>query len=124
MRDFKTSFWVTLLILASIFVYQNQHFFFQASYNFRINLLFKTFTSPNIPSSLIFIICIAFGFILAYALSIPGRLTSRKKIKLLQKAVDSQIKEISSLNNQLDNIKSEDIKTTSEHREESHSTYR
>lgn len=124
MRDFKTSFWVILFILTSIFVYQNQHFFFQAAYNFRFNLLFKTFTSPNIPSSLIFIICIAFGFILAYALSISGRLTSRKKIKLLQKAVDSQRKEISSLNNQLDKIKSEDVKIAPEHREDTHSTYR
>ncbi|MCJ7772125.1 MAG: LapA family protein [Desulfobacterales bacterium] len=124
MREFKTTFWVILLFLAVVFIYQNQNFFFQANQSFRINLIFTEYKSPEIPSALIFISCIFIGFFVAYLLSIPGRMTSRKKIKLLQKAVDSQLKEISSLNNKLNELNVGPMKTVSENTEKSHSDYR
>ena len=124
MREFKTTFWVILLFLLAVFIYQNQHFFFQSNQSFRINLIFTEYKSPEIPSSLIFISCIFIGFFIAYGLSIPGRMTSRKKIKLLQKAVDSQLKEISSLNNKLNDLNARHMKPVSENTEKSHSDYR
>jgi len=124
MRDVKTTFWVVILVLAAIFVYQNQQFFFQASQSFRINLIFKEYKTPEVSSALLFIGCIFIGFCIAYVLSIPGRMDARKKIKLLQKAVDAQLKEISSLNKALNDMRSGEPKALSGTTDKTHSTYR
>jgi len=124
MREVKITFWVLIFLLVMVFVYQNQLFFFQASQSFRINLIFKEYKTPEVSSALIFLVCIFFGFCLSYILSVPGRMDARKKIKLLQKAVDAQLKEISSLNKTLSNVRSGEEKSGPGTTEKTRSTYR
>ena len=124
MREFKITFWVIISVFISVFIYQNQHFFFQASQNFRINLIFAEYKTPEVPSALVFLVCIIIGFFISYILSISGGLTSRKKIKLLQKAVDSQLKEISSLNRKLNHSNVGDTKPVPENIDNAYSNYR
>jgi len=124
MRDIKITFWIIILILISVFIYQNQHFFFIANQSFRVNLIFAEYKTPEIPSALIFLICILVGFFISYVVSIPGRMSSRKKIKLLQKAVDSQLKEISHLNARRNDSKTGNTNAMPKSIEKTHSTYR
>ena len=124
MRDFKTTFWVIMLIFVSVFIYQNQHFFFQANQSFRLNLILAEYKTPEISSALVFLVSILVGFCIAYVLSIPARVTSKKKIKILQKAVDSQLKEISALNKKLDESNTVATKVLTENTEKSYSDYR
>jgi len=124
MREFKITFWAIILIILTVFIYQNQQFFFQMDQTFRVNLIFAEYKTPGISTALIFLICIVIGFIVSYAVSIPGRMSSRKKIKLLQKAYDAQQKEIDSLNKQLSESAVRESKALPELSEKTHSTYR
>ena len=124
MREFKLTFWVIIFVFISVFIYQNQSFFFQASQNFRINLILAEYKTPEVPSALVFLFCIIIGFFISYVVSIPGRLTSRKKIKILQKAFDSQLKEISSLNKKLNHSNVGDTKPVPENNDNAYSNYR
>ena len=124
MREFKIIFWIIVCALIVIFIYQNQQFFFEANQSFRADLIFTEFKTPAISSALLLIIAVILGFIISYAFSIPGRMTNRKKIKLLQKAVDSQLKEIESLNKRLKASTPVESKPESENLEKTHSTYR
>ena len=124
MREVKITFWAIILLLIAVFIYQNQNFFFQANQSFRINLIFTEFKTPEITSALIFLFCILAGVFVTYVLSIPGRMTSKKQIKLLQKAVDSQLKEISSLNKQSNDSNVDNTMPVPENIEKPYSNYR
>lgn len=126
MKEVKITFWVIVLIFISVFIYQNQAFFFQMDHGFRFNLIFTEFKTPGISSALIFLCSFLAGFLISYAGSIPGRMKSGKRIKLLQSAYDSQLKEIASLNNKIDDLqdKASHAKPVSESMESSQSNYR
>lgn len=97
MKKVKVAFWVILLVIAGLFVYQNKVFFMaKQSLSFKLPFL-KALHTPELPLAILFLAFFLTGFLIAYFFSLYDRFKSKKTIKNLNAATASQREELATL---------------------------
>ena len=104
MKKFKIGIWAAILGFVVIVLYQNQDFFL-AKQSLGINLLFSDYKIPAIYNLVLFFIFFIAGLLLGSYFFIMDRLRFNKRIKMLNADKDSQRKEISALQSELELLK-------------------
>lgn len=105
MRKFKIGFWAVIFGLMGIVIFQNQDFF-MAKQSLRIDLILTTYETPELHRAILFAGIFLAGFIISYIFTLIDRLRFRKAVKSLGSEIDSQNKNITSLINELEALKS------------------
>ena len=98
MKALKALILGLLIIFLILFVVQNLPVLSQ-SHSLRLNLLFASFTSPPLQNILLFAVCLAIGFIAAFAVGLVESRRLRKKIKELELHLARREEELRSLRN-------------------------
>lgn len=89
MNKTKMIFWLIILGIIAILFFQNQNFFLTPQ-NLRINLLFKTFQTPELPSFLFFLAFFLLGFLIVYFSGLYTKYKQNQTIKGLNSKINSQ----------------------------------
>jgi hypothetical protein len=84
---------LTILIVGSIFVFQNRIFFLSTE-SIILNLGFIQYRTPDIHVGLFFFITFFIGFIISYFFNLTARFNSQKTIKNLNEVIALQRKKI------------------------------
>jgi uncharacterized membrane protein len=105
MRKFKIGFWAVIFGLMGIVVFQNQDFF-MAKQSLRIDLIVTKYETPELHRAILFAGIFLTGFIISYIFTLIDRLRFKKAVKSLGSEIDSQNKNITSLINELEALKS------------------
>jgi uncharacterized integral membrane protein len=107
MKKVKVAFWVIILVVVVVFVYQNENFFKpKHSFIFKLPIL-DAFRTPELPLAILFLAFFLTGFLLAYFFSLYDRFKSRKTIKNLNAATVSQLQELATLKSELESLRSD-----------------
>ena len=106
MKKVKIVFWVIILVVAAVFVYQNQIFFMaKQSLSFKLPFL-EVYHTPELPHAVIFLVFFLIGFLIAYFFSLYERFKSKKTIKNLNTTTASQFEELEALKGELESLRS------------------
>jgi len=89
MNKTKMIFWLIILSVLTLLFYQNQNFFLSPQH-LRINLLFKTFQTPELPSTLFFLSFFLLGFLIAYSSGLYAKYKHKQAVKSLNLKISSQ----------------------------------
>ena len=112
MKKIKILFWLIVIALLALIMYQNQNFLF-AEHNLRINLGFYANQTPPVPSIIIFCSFFMVGLLLAYFSTLSGRFKSHRTIKELKQKIALYKEKNVALEKQVQNAKSE-VQATAE----------
>ncbi len=109
MKKATVIFWVIIIGVIALVLFQNQDFF-KVQNAFRINLgLFEEYLSPKIPNAVLVLIFFVSGLVIAHLFNFSARFKAKRTIKRLNASVTSTNKEIGELKDQLSRLKSEKI---------------
>jgi uncharacterized integral membrane protein len=89
MNKTKMIFWLIILSILALLFYQNQDFFLTQQH-LRINLLFKEFNTPELPSTLFFLSFFLAGFLIAYFSGLYAKYKHKQEIKSLNLKINSK----------------------------------
>jgi len=107
MKKVKVAFWVILLAVVVVFVYQNNDFFMAKQIlRFKLPILDELRT-PELPHAILFLAFFLTGFLMAYFFSLYDRFKSRKTIKNLNAATVSQLQELATLKSEMESLRSD-----------------
>ncbi|MEE8416413.1 MAG: LapA family protein, partial [Desulfobacterales bacterium] len=70
-----------------------------------VNLYFETYQTPEMPIAIFFLFCFLIGLLISYFVNLSEKFRSKKVIKRLSATLDSHLKKISELKNELESIK-------------------
>ena len=102
MKNVKIAFWVIIVGFIIMFLFQNQDVVI-AKQSFKLDLMVTdAYHTPELPNGLIYSFCFLTGFFIAFVAGFTDRLKSKKDIKNLKTANDSQLEEISLLKSKLE----------------------
>jgi len=101
---------LTILIVVSIFVFQNRSFFLSTE-GIILNLGFIQYQTPDIYVGLFFLVSFFTGFIISYFFNLAARFNSQKTIKNLNEAIALQRKKIGVLEKKGQKITSDSNQT-------------
>ncbi len=126
MKNIKIAFWVIIAGFILLLLFQNQEVII-AKQNFKLDLMIADeYHTPELPNGVIYFVCLLTGFFIAFFAGLAERFKSKKNIRNLKTANDSQLKEISALKSRLESlqevssetiIESADIKAPDEKRD-------
>jgi uncharacterized integral membrane protein len=105
MKRVKAALWIIVIGLLVVIFFQNQKFFLE-SQSFKIDLYFRSFHTPEVPNTLLFVGFFVVGFILSYFLYLPDRFRTRKAVRHLSTNLEASYHKISSLESELAAMKS------------------
>ena len=83
MSKFKTIFWVLVLGLFGVLVYQNQDFLLSSQSSIKI----FTYVSPQLPTAVYLLIFFAVGLLIAYLFGLAEKFRLKKTIKKMSAAM-------------------------------------
>lgn len=101
---------LTILIVVSIFVFQNRSFFLSTE-GIILNLGFIQYQTPDIYVGLFFLVSFFAGFIISYFFNLAARFNSQKTIKNLNEVIALQRKKIGALGKKGQEITSDSNQT-------------
>jgi uncharacterized integral membrane protein len=104
MKRVRAAFWVIVIGLLVVIFFQNQKFFLE-SQSFRVDLYFRSFHTPQVPNSLLFLGFFLIGFLLSYFMYLPDRFRTRKAIRHLSTNLEASYRKISALESELTALK-------------------
>jgi hypothetical protein len=107
MKKARIILWLVIFGLLALIIFQNEEFF-MAEQSFRINVLFAQYTSPMIPSALLFVLFFVCGLIISYLFGLFEKLKANKINRELRATIDSHLQMIASLKSELEGLKGED----------------
>ena len=84
---------LAIIVVISIFVFQNRSFFFSTE-SIVVNLGIVQYRNPDIHVGLFFFVSFFTGFVISYFLNLAVRFNSQKKIKNLNDIISLQSKKI------------------------------
>ena len=90
MKKVKIVFWLIVLIIIAIIIYQNIDFL-----EYKHELSFVKYKSSQFSNAVLLSVAFLAGILVSYVLSLAERLKSRKTIKKLNTEIASHIKELS-----------------------------
>jgi hypothetical protein len=104
-KRFKIGIWVVIIGFLALIVQQNQNFFL-ARQSFGLNLYFKNYALPEVVNIFLFFICFLAGLLFAAYFLFFGRFKQKKIIKKLNTTINTHLDKISSLEKELETLKS------------------
>ena len=101
MKKAKLVFWLILIAIAVLFVYQNPEFF-QAKHRLTLKLVFiDPLFTPELPTLIYFLIALGLGFLLAILSRFTSQLKTRKTTREMTSAIDARDRKIKPLEEDL-----------------------
>ena len=97
MKKAKLVFWLILIAIAALFVYQNPEFFL-AKHRLTLKLGFiDPLFTPELPTLVYFLIALGLGFLLAILSRFTSQLKTRKTTREMTSAIDARDRKIKQL---------------------------
>ena len=110
MKKVKVFFWLLILGLIALVVFQNQGYFLDTQQVLRLNLkVFPEYQSPSLPVVAFHLLFFVFGLLVAYLFGTPQRIRRRKIITRLTADGTAQQKEMQSMRAELARLKGEPL---------------
>lgn len=101
MKKAKLVFWLILIAIAVLFVYQNPEFF-QAKHRLTLKLIFiDPLFTPELPTLIYFLVALGLGFLLAIFNRFTSQLKTRKTTREMASAIDARDRKIKQLEDEL-----------------------
>ncbi len=112
MKNIKIVLWVIIIGFIILLLFQNQEIII-AKQSFKLDLMVADeYHSPELPNGIIYFVCLLTGFFIAFFAGLAGRFKSKKNIRTLKAANDSQLEEISALKSRLESVQEVSSETT------------
>ncbi|MFP4193814.1 MAG: LapA family protein [Desulfosalsimonas sp.] len=96
MKKLKYLFWLVIIGLVALAVYQNRGFFIDGK-SLGINLHFFSYDTPELPAGVYYLAVFLIGLLISYFSALPGKIRSRRTIKQLNEKIAADEKKISRL---------------------------
>lgn len=100
MRKIKYLFWIIIIAVLVLFVYQNSEYFMD-EHSISINLYFFEGETAALPNLVYFVAVFLIGFLVSFIMSFSYGYKKRKTIKQLNQKIDSDKKLIDELESRL-----------------------
>ena len=104
MKKARIILWLVIFGFLALVIFQNQDFFL-AEQSFKINVLFAKYTSPLIPTAVLFVLFFMCGLLISYFFSLFEKFKANKAIREMKATMDSHLQMISSLKSELEGLK-------------------
>lgn len=101
----KIGIWVIIIGFLALMVFQNQNFFL-ARQSLGLNLYFKNYSLPEVVNLFLFFICFLAGLLFAAYFLFFDRFKLKKINKTLNTTINTHLGKISSLEKELETLKS------------------
>lgn len=106
MKNIKIAFWVIIIGFIFLLLFQNQEVII-AKQSFKLDLMVAgEYHTPELPNGIIYFICLLTGLFIAFFAGLTDRCKSKKNIRNLKAANDSQLEEISALKSKVELLQS------------------
>jgi uncharacterized integral membrane protein len=110
MKKVKVCFWLLILGLIALVVFQNSGYFLDTQQALRLNLkVFPEYQSPSLPLVAFHLLFFLFGLLVAYLFGTPQRIRRRKTITRLTAEGSAQQKEMESMRAELARLRGEPL---------------
>lgn len=96
MKKVKYVFWLVVIGLVALAVYQNSEFFI-VKRSLGIDLYFFSYESPKLPTGVYYLAVFLIGMLLSYVLTLAQKFRDRKTIRQLNEKVAASEKKIAAL---------------------------
>ncbi len=106
MKKAKIAFWLILICFLALLGYQNWDFFMKPN-GLRINLLLVQYQTPELQNAILFLIFFVAGLIISYFITLFERLKSKRIIKKLTAALETNQKQMDALKVEIHLLKGE-----------------
>lgn len=114
MKNIKIAFWVIIIGFIILLLFQNQDVII-AKHSFKLDLMVvDEYHTPELPNGIVYFVCLLTGFFIAFFAGFADRFKSKKNIKALKAANDSQLNEISALKSRLESLQEVSSESTIE----------
>ena len=100
MKKIKIAFWILMVVFLALLMMQNQAFFFSKS-SFSLDFYYKKYLTPELPNALLFLSFFFVGLLIAYISGLLEQYKSKRTVKDLKATLQSQMKVITDLKNDL-----------------------
>ncbi len=100
MKKIKIAFWILMVVFLDLLMMQNQAFFFSKS-SFSLDFYYKKYLTPELPNALLFLSFFFVGLLIAYISGLLEQYKSKRTVKDLKATLQSQMKVITDLKNDL-----------------------
>ena len=104
MNKIKFVLLVIVFIIIGLFVWDNGAYLL-AKNSISLNLLIKTYRTPELPTGVILLICFFAGLLVAYVFALFERFRLNAEIKGLKYTIDSNLEKMTELKNEVTSLK-------------------
>lgn len=104
MNIIKSVLLAIVFVIIGIFVWDNGAFLLTKN-RISLNLLIKTYSTPELPTGVILLISFFAGLLVAYVISLFERFRLNAEIKGLKYTIDSNLEKMSELKNEVISLK-------------------
>ncbi|MDY6822472.1 MAG: LapA family protein [Thermodesulfobacteriota bacterium] len=104
MKKIKIGFWLIVIGLIALVIYQNRDFIF-IQHHFGVDLLFVSYQTPEWPNIVILLGFMVVGFLAAYIPGLTHRFRSNKTVKELNRRLKTYSDKINALERELNTLK-------------------
>jgi hypothetical protein len=104
MKKVKLTFWIMIIGLLALLVFQNQPYFF-TKHSLSLNLYFTARYTPDVPNLLIIAVFFAAGLLIAYLSSLFERFKANKALKDLRATNKSYQETVEQMRREVDALK-------------------
>lgn len=105
MNKIKSVLLIIVFTIIGLFVWDNGAFLL-AKNSISLNLLIKTYSTPELPTGIILLISFFAGLLVAYVIALFERFRLSAEIKGLKYTIDSNLEKMSDLKNEVVSLKS------------------
>ena len=113
MRKVKIAFWLIVAGLIGLVGWQNQMFFLEEK-KVTVDFFFASYSTPDLPIVLFFLVLFFAGLLIAYASGLSEKFIAKKTIRNLNSEVAAAKKKISELQGNIESLKTEAVKRKTE----------
>ena len=105
MKKAKIAFWLILIGFIALLAYQNWDFF-MSEHRLRLNLFVtEELSTPDLPNAILFLFFFFAGLLISYFITLLERFKSKKTIKALNAALETNQKQLDELNAEISLLK-------------------
>ncbi len=105
MKKAKIAFWLILIGFIALLAYQNWDFF-MSEHRLRLNLFVtEELSTPDLPNAILFLFFFFAGLLISYFITLLERFKSKKIIKALNAALETNQKQLDELNAEISLLK-------------------
>ncbi|MCJ8500504.1 lipopolysaccharide assembly protein LapA domain-containing protein [Desulfatitalea alkaliphila] len=105
MKKVKLVFWIVILALLGLIVYQNRDVLLTAEQPLSINLGFGSYQTPALPFVIYFLFFFVLGWLIAFLFGFVERIKTGKKVKKLKDTINSQAEAITAMKKDIETLK-------------------